>query len=179
MIKISKNEASKRIFKIAKTVAEIEALNGGLTPLQEKSVRTTIAKILAASEIKEEELDKIGEDLNEEAGFAEAEEEVKSEYKQDNEDVDEEIELNEEIKENIETEKKFDNQAVKKMNQGSVKQFITKNKMKKLKGLEQFISELADRGVYFKNNTLSVVRLGQLLTAIEQAMSACVKSEEK
>ena len=209
MIKISKNEASKRIFKIAKTVAEIEALNGALTPLQEKSVRTTVAKILAASEIEEDELDKIGEELKEEAGFAEADEETKEEVKQeggeteeDKEETctvgeeekqevkeektetaadgeDEELEVNEEIQEDIETEKKFDNQAVRKMNQGSIKQFISKNKMKKLKGLEQFISELADRGVYFKNNTLNIVRLGQLLTAIEQAMNACVKSDEK
>ena len=137
MIKISKNEASKRIFKIAKSVAEFEALNGSLTPMQQKDVRIAVAKILASSEIAEEDLDKISEDLKEEAGFSESSEENEEVKEEKVQTADEEVE---EIKK--QTEKKFDNQAVRKMNQGAVKQFIAKNKMKKLKALEQFISEL-------------------------------------
>lgn len=152
MNKISKQEASSRIFKIAKSVAESEALNGALSPLQEKQVRSAVAKILAASEVDEKTLDKISEEL--EGNFSES-----AETKTEVEDI--KNKEADEVEDIEETEE--------------VKEFITKNKMTKLKSLEKFISKLADRGVYFKTNTLNVCRLGQLLTAIEQAMKACVE----
>lgn len=161
MKRISKEEASIRIYKIAKSVAEQEAINGTLSPLETIKVRNTIAKILAASDIDDETLDKIANlDLDDEkcdnVESAEEEEEEKQPEQLDTDDKDDPVGV-----------------SLMKIGKGSVKQFINSNKNKKLnnKDLAFFIDELKLRGIEFKPSTLAKRKLGELFVAIEEAIS--------
>lgn len=59
MKKISKDQASKRILQIAKAVAQTEAANNSLTPLEIAKVQKTVGLILASTDLDEETLNKI------------------------------------------------------------------------------------------------------------------------
>jgi len=163
---ISREEASMRIFKIAKSVGEQEAVQGSLTPLQTIKVRNAIAKILAASDIDDATLEKIATlDLNQEyENYSEAEE-----------NKDEELEA-ESISAETEDEDggKDDPVGVSlmKIGKGSVKQFINSNKNKKFnnKDLIGFVTELKTRGFEFKPSTLAKKKLGELFVAIDEAV---------
>lgn len=59
MKKISKIQASERILKIAKAVAEVQASNNRLTPLEIAKVQKGVARILASADIDQQTLNKI------------------------------------------------------------------------------------------------------------------------
>lgn len=56
MKKISKIQASRRILKVAKNVAIVQASNHKLTPLQIAKVQKTVGMILAAADIDQQTL---------------------------------------------------------------------------------------------------------------------------
>lgn len=178
MKRISKEEASMRIFKIAKSVGEQEALQGVLTPLQTMKVKNAIAKILAASEIDGETLDKLATlNFNKEyENYSEAE----------NEEVDQDAEaesiLSEEDEEIENNEEKDDPVGVSllKIGRGTTKQFINANKNKKLNNhdLNGFLGELRVRGFEFKPSTLAKKKLGELFVAIDEAVEKQIETAE-
>lgn len=59
MKKISKIQASKRILKIAKQVALVQASNNKLTPLEIAKVQKAVGMILASADIDDKTLEKI------------------------------------------------------------------------------------------------------------------------
>lgn len=59
MKKISRIQASQRILKIAKAVAEVEASNNKLTPFELAKVQKTVAVILASADLDNETLQQI------------------------------------------------------------------------------------------------------------------------
>lgn len=61
MKKISAQEASDKILKIAKNVAEIQACGQQLTKQQQKRVTEVVAKIIANTDVNEKVLKKISE----------------------------------------------------------------------------------------------------------------------
>lgn len=59
MKKISKIQAYQRIMKIAKAVAQVQASNSKLTPLEMAKVQKSVGIILAAADVDEQTLNKI------------------------------------------------------------------------------------------------------------------------
>lgn len=59
MKKISRIQASKRILQIAKAVAQVQASNTKLTPLEIAKVQKTVAMILASANIDNDTLEQI------------------------------------------------------------------------------------------------------------------------
>lgn len=167
MKRISREEASMRIFKIAKSVGEQEAIQGSLTPLQTVKVRNAIAKILAAADIDDETLDKIGTlDLNQEyENYSEAEDEEEKEKDAESIAYDETESTSDEKDDPVGV-------SLMKIGKGTIKQFINSNKNKKLnnKDLFGFITELKSRGFEFKPSTLAKKKLGELFVAIDEAV---------
>lgn len=173
MKKISREEASMRIFKIAKGVGEQEAIQGSLTPLQTVKVRNAIAKILAAANIDDETLDKIGTlDLNQEyENYSEAE---------DAESISAESIADDETESTSDAKDDPVGVSLMKIGKGTTKQFINSNKNKKLnnKDLFGFVTELKSRGFEFKPSTLAKKKLGELFVAIDGAVEKQLESDK-
>lgn len=181
MKKISREEASMRIFKIAKGVGEQEAIQGSLTPLQTVKVRNAIAKILAAADIDDKTLDKIGTlDLNQEyENYSEAEdEEEKNAESISAESISAESIADDEIESTSDEKDDPVGVSLMKIGKGTIKQFINSNKNKKLnnKDLFGFVTELKSRGFEFKPSTLAKKKLGELFVAIDEAVEKQLES---
>lgn len=176
MKKISREEASMRIFKIAKGVGEQEAIQGSLTPLQTVKVRNAIAKILAAADIDDKTLDKIGTlDLNQEyENYSEAEDEEEKNA----ESISAESIADDEIESTSDEKDDPVGVSLMKIGKGTIKQFINSNKNKKLnnKDLFGFVTELKSRGFEFKPSTLAKKKLGELFVAIDEAVEKQLES---